>query len=131
MVLVSVPVISTHLPGGRYPTLYRIFPHKIQGSAPEEIIRRDAGFAAVHCLLLDRRDRKTYICERDQTMILFALMEPEGADHHTVFVDGLLMSPGTEDYKAGPPTECVRELRLLLDAQSELEHRGDQADLRQ
>jgi hypothetical protein len=69
---------------------------------------------------LDRRDRKIYICERDQTMILFALVEPEGADHHTVFVDGLLMSPGTEDYKAAPPAEFVHELRSFLDAQLEL-----------
>ena len=120
------PVISTHLPEGRYPTLYGIFP-----SAPEGIVRRDAGLAAVHCLLLDRRDRKTYICERDQTMILFALMEPEGADHHTVFVDGLLMSPGTEDYKAAPPAEFVHELRSFLDAQPELGHRRDRADLRE
>ena len=125
------PVISTHLPEGRYPTLYGIFPPKGQGSAPEEIIRRDTGLAAVHCLLLDRHDRKTYICERDQTMILFALMEPEGADHHTVFVDGLLMSPGTEDYKAAPPAEFVHELRSFLDAQPELGHRRDRADLRE
>jgi hypothetical protein len=64
-------------------------------------------------------------------MILFALTEPEGADHHTVFVDGLLMSPGTEDYKAVSPPEFVQELRSFLDAQLELVHRGDQADLRQ
>ena len=58
-------------------------------------------------------------------------MEPEGADHHTVFVDGLLMSPGTEDYKAAPPAEFVHELRSFLDAQLELGHRGDRADLRE
>ena len=47
-------------------------------------------------------------------------MEPEGASYHTVFVDGLLMSPGTEDYKAVPPRELVHELRSFLDAQLEL-----------
>jgi hypothetical protein len=55
-------------------------------------------------------------------MILFALMEPEGNDHHTVFVDGLLMSPGTEDYKAELPAEFVHELRSFFDAQLELGH---------
>ena len=124
------PIISTHLPERRYPTLYGIFPPKVEGSAPEETIR-DAGFAPVHCLLLDLRDRKTYICRRDQTMIFFALMEPEGADHHTVFVDGLLMSPGTEDYKGVPPTEFVHELRTFLDAQLELRHRVGRPDFRQ
>src|SRR6516164_5181438 len=62
---------------------------------------------------------------------LATVMEPEGADHHTVFVNGLLMSPGTEDHKAAPPAEFVNELRLLLDAQLELGHRGDRVDLRE
>jgi hypothetical protein len=35
----------------------------------------------------------------DQAMILFAVMEPEEGDAHNVFVDGMLMSPGSEDYK--------------------------------
>jgi hypothetical protein len=105
------------LPESLYPTLHGIFPFEVVGSGHEENTRRDAGFEADHSLLLDRRDRKAYICRRDQTAILFALMEPEGADHHTVFVDGLLMSPGTEDYTAAPPPEFVHELRSFLDAQ--------------
>ena len=32
-----------------------------------------------HCLLPDRRDRPAYVSERDQGMILFAVMEPEDA----------------------------------------------------
>ena len=31
-------------------------------------------------------------------MILFAVMEPEEGDAHSIFVDGMLMSPGSEDY---------------------------------
>lgn len=31
--------------------------------------------------------------------ILFALTEPEDGDEHMVFVDGLLMSSGSEGYK--------------------------------
>jgi hypothetical protein len=125
------PVISTHVPESRYPTLYGAFSAAGERPAIEQIMRRSKTFKAPHCLLLDRRDRKVYICQRDQTMILFALMEPEGADHHTVFVDGLLMSPGTEDYKVPPPIELAHQLRSFLDAQLELAHGGDQVDLRQ
>ncbi len=64
-------------------------------------------------------------------MILFALMEPEGADHHTVFVDGLLMSAGTENYKVPPPIELEHQLRSFLDAKLELAKRADRADLTQ
>ena len=125
------PVISTHLPENRYPTLYGVSLAKGDRPALENIMRRGGGFDAPQCLLLDRRDRKAYICRRDQTAIFFALMEPEDADHHTVFVDGLLMSPGTEDYTAAPPPEFVHELRLFLDAQLEQERRGGRADLDQ
>ncbi len=64
-------------------------------------------------------------------MILFALMEPEGADHHTVFVDGLLMSAGTENYKVPPPIELGHQLRSFLNAKLELAKRADRADLTQ
>src|SRR5271165_3578689 len=125
------PVISTHVPERRYPTLYGTFSAVAERPAIEQIMRGGRTFEAPHCLLLDRRDRKAYICQRDQTMILFALIEPEGADHHTVFVDGLLMSPGTEDYKVPPPIELAHQLRSFLDAQLQLAHGGDQVDLRQ
>ncbi|MGB8887188.1 MAG: hypothetical protein WCC87_10725 [Candidatus Korobacteraceae bacterium] len=72
-----------------------------------------------------------YISQRDQTVILFALMEPEGADHHSVFVDGLLMSSGTEDYKVPPPVELVHQLRSFLDARLQPAHGSEQVDLGQ
>jgi|SRR5208282_6539248 len=64
-----------------------------------------------------RRDRRAYISHKDQTMILFALMEPEERDEHTIFVDGLLMSPGSESYKLPPPVEFEDELRRFRDSQ--------------
>ncbi|HVO59382.1 MAG TPA: hypothetical protein VMT53_00530 [Terriglobales bacterium] len=127
----SHPVISTHLPENRYPTLYGVSLAEADRPAIEEVMRRGRSFDSPHCLLLDRRDRKAYISKREQTMILFALMEPEGADHHSVFVDGLLMSSGTEDYKVPPPVEFVHQLRSFLDAQLDLAHRGGQVDLGQ
>ena len=125
------PVISTHLPENRYPTLYGV--SLVEGDRPaiEDVMRRGGDFDSPHCLLLDRRDRKAYISKREQTTILFALMEPEGADHHSVFVDGLLMSSGTEDYKMPPPVEFVHQLRSFLDARLELAHEDRQVDLRQ
>ena len=124
------PVISTHLPENRYPTLYGNFPAEAQRPTLEEIMRRGGTFQTPHCLLLDRRDRIAYISQRDQTMILFALMEPEDSDLHMVFVDGLLMSPGTEDYKEPPAIELADQLRGFLDAQVAIAQRADRADLR-
>ena len=108
------PVISTHLPENRYPTLYGVSLAEGDRPAIEEVMRRGRSFDSPHCLLLDRQDRVAYISQRDQTMILFALVEPEGADHHSVFVDGLLMSSGTEDYKMPPPDELVHQLRSWM-----------------
>ena len=51
-----------------------------------DIVRRGATFPTCHCLLLDRRDRLAYISQRDQTMTLLALVEPEEGDDHNVFV---------------------------------------------
>src|SRR5271165_3483450 len=125
------PVISTHVPESRYPTLYGNFSVGTQRPTLEQIMRRGGAFQTPHCLLLDRRDRITYISQRDQTMILFALMEPEDADQHMVFVGGLLMSPGNEDYKVPPAIELADQLRSFLDAQVEIAQRADRADLRQ
>jgi hypothetical protein len=49
-------------------------------------------------------------------MILFALMEPDDGDAHNVFVDGMLMSPGSEDYKVGPPPGVLDEFRRFMDS---------------
>jgi hypothetical protein len=50
-------------------------------------------------------------------MILFALMEPDDGDAHSVFVDGMLMSPGSEDYKVAPPPRALDEFRRFMDSQ--------------
>jgi hypothetical protein len=58
-------------------------------------------------------------------MILFALMEPEDGDAHTVFVDGLLISPGSESYRQPVPVEFVDELRWFLDSQTPAPKMGE------
>lgn len=115
------PVISSCLPENRYPTLYGKFPCGTGRPTLEEIMRTEADLPTCHCLLLDRRDRRAYISQRDQTMMLFALMEPEKGDDHNMFVDGLLMSPGSENYKLPPAPELLVEFRRSLDSQVPIE----------
>ena len=111
------PVISLHLPENRYPSLYGKFPPGTGRPALEEILGRGADLPTCHCLLLDRRDRRAYISQRDQTMMLFALAEPSEGDDHNVFVDGRLMSPGSENYKLPSAPELLTEFRRFLDSQ--------------
>ena len=96
------PLINSHLPEERYPSLYGVF------TKEHDLIRAP-------WLLLDREERHTYICPADQLMLLFALVEPEDGDHHTIFVDSLLMSAGCEDYKIPPRPETLEKLRGFLD----------------
>jgi hypothetical protein len=41
-------------------------------------------------------------------MMLFALIEPEEGADHSVFVDGQLMSLGSENYKLPPAPELLQ-----------------------
>ena len=115
------PVTSSYLPENRYPTLYGKFPSGTGRPTLEEIMRKGADLPTCHCLLLDRRDRRAYISQRDQTMMLFALMEPEKGDDHNIFVDGLLMSSGSANYKLPPDPELLIEFRQFLDSQVTIE----------
>src|SRR5580698_10631989 len=110
------PAVAPYLPESRYPTLYGKLPSGTERPSLEEIMRRGAELPACHSLLLDRRDRRAYVSERDQAMILFALMEPDDGDAHNVFVDGMLMSPGNEDYKVAPPPAVLDEFRRFMDS---------------
>ncbi len=110
------PAVAPYLPESRYPTLYGKLPSGTERPPLEQIMRRGAELPTCHCLLLDRRDRRAYVSERDQAMILFALMEPDDGDAHNVFVDGMLMSAGSEDYKAAPPPGVLDEFRRFMDS---------------
>jgi hypothetical protein len=111
------PVISSYLPENRYPTLYGKFPSGPGSAALEEMMGRGVDLPNCHCLLLDRRDHRAYISQQDETMMLFALAEPAEGDDHNVFVDGLLMSPGSENYKFPSAPELLTEFRRFLDSQ--------------
>jgi hypothetical protein len=84
------PVVAPHVPESRYPTLFGRFACETERPGLHQIMRSGVALPVCHCLLLDRRDWRAYITQRDQTMILFALRESEEGDEHTVFVDQLL-----------------------------------------
>ena len=96
------PLIGPHLAEKRFRPVYGI------------ITKRDQP-RSLPWLLLDRDKRQAYLCPRDQLMLLFVLVEPDQGDHHTIFVDGLLMSAGCEDYKIPPTPENLEKLREFLD----------------
>jgi hypothetical protein len=102
-----------------------VFPAKAE-PPPEEVMDGNGGAfeprPCVHCVLLDRRSRNAYISDRGQAMILFALGEPENGDEHTIFMDHMLMSPGTENYKVPPPVEFTNQFRRFFDAWLETGH---------
>ena len=109
------PAVAPYLPENLYPTLYGKFPSVSERPPLEEIMKGGVELPTCHCLLLDRRDRRAYVSERDQAMILFAVMEPDDGDAHNVFVDGMLMSPGSEDYKVAPHPAVLDEFRRFMD----------------
>jgi hypothetical protein len=44
-------------------------------------------------------------------------MEPDEGDAHNVFADGMLMSPGSEDYELPPAPGLLDQFRRFLDSQ--------------
>lgn len=112
-------LIARHLPKSRYPTLYGVCPRNYQRAIEEFFANGSQGrFPTPHRLLLDRKERRAYLCRTEHSVLFFALKEPENEDRRRTFVDGLLMSPGCEDYKTPPPKELATQLTQWLDHQA-------------
>jgi hypothetical protein len=117
------PLILPYLPEDRYPTLHGIFPADSNHPRPNDLMSAETSeenaLAAHHYLLLDRQKLKAYVGSREQNLLLFALAQPEDeeTDPHTLYVDELLMSPGTENYKTPPDEDLVEEVRRFFDVQ--------------
>ena len=112
------PLVVPQLPKSRYPTLYGVFSRKAQPSLHELMEgwdQRTECFAPGHYLLLDRDTRQLYICQRWQAILFFSLTEPNENDAPRVFIDGLRMSSGDEDYNVPPRPEVVDQLFASLD----------------
>lgn len=113
------PAIAPRLPESRYPTLYGVFPRNQQRAVAQllgrKLDKRGRYPKPPYRLLLDREKRQPYVCRTDHTTLLFALTEPEDKDRYRIFVDGLLMGPGCENYKVPPRKELASELLGWLD----------------
>lgn len=113
------PLIARHLSKTQYPTLYGAFPRNHRRAIEEFFANGSHGRFPTppDRLLLDRKERRLYVCRTDHTTIFFALKEPENEGGCRIFVDGLLMSPGCEHYKTPPREELTAELLAWLDHQ--------------
>jgi hypothetical protein len=110
------PLVSRQLPKNRYPTLYGVFRQDALPSLQELMQsgnQEGKGSEPIHCLLLDRMTRQLYICRRDQAVLLLSLTVPGDKDASWVFIDGLRVSPGCEDYKV--PSTPKLASQLLVD----------------
>lgn len=117
----SHPFIAPRVSENCYPTLYGVFSRKAQPSLHELMEggdQRAECFEPVHCLILDREKRQLYICRRDQMLLFFSLTEPD--EGNRIFIDGVRMSPGNENYEDVPAPEAVAQLRTFLDNRLEL-----------
>jgi hypothetical protein len=112
----SHPFVASHLPEDRYPTLYGKSSRQasLQGVMEGEDGQKE-GVVSVHYLLLDRDTRQLYICQRDQVIVFLSLAEPDEKDARRVFIDGLRMSSGDEDYRVPPPPELATQFFARLD----------------
>jgi len=118
------PLIARHLPKSRYPTLYGAFPRNYQQALEVFFANRSQGRLPTppHRLLLDREERRIYLCRTEHSILFFALVEPEGKER--IFVDGLLMDPACRDYTVPPQKEPAAEFLGWLDEQVEYTLRG-------
>ena len=68
-----------------------------------------------HCLLVDRQERQPYLCTMKQVVFFFPLTEPENGDDHTIFRDGMLVSPTRTEFLALSQAEALQQLYASLD----------------
>jgi hypothetical protein len=110
------PFIAPRVPQNRYPTLYGVFKGKAHPSLQKPIRGGDQESSEpIHCLLLDRETGQPYLSRRDQAIVFFSLAESNEKGEPWVFIDGLRMSAGNENYKLPPEPELPVELFVRLD----------------
>jgi len=68
-----------------------------------------------HCLVVDRQERQPYLCTMKQVVFFFPLTEPENGDYHTIFQNGMLLSPSRTELKALSRAESLQQLYASLD----------------
>jgi hypothetical protein len=70
-----------------------------------------------HCLLVDRQERQPYLCTTKQAVFFSPLTEPENGDDHTIFQNGMLLSPSGTEFRALSQAEALQQLYASLDEQ--------------
>jgi hypothetical protein len=68
-----------------------------------------------HCLLIDRQERQPYLCSMEQVVLFFPLTEPENGDDHTIFRNGMLLSPSRSEFRVLSQAEALQQLYASLD----------------
>src|SRR5579872_871276 len=94
-----------------FPTLYGEFERGQRWQCRKSAVEKTPH----HCLLFDRQERQPYLCRWDQAVLFFPRIEPENGEDHTVSADGLLLSPGSEDYRIQCPAELRQQFENWLE----------------
>lgn len=108
---VNHPLVWAEIGEDDCPTLYGKFQHS-GGRFCRELDRLNQEW---HCLLVDRQDRPPYLCAMKQVVFFFPLTEPENGDDHTIFQDGMLLSPSDTEFRMVSQAEVLQELYAWLD----------------
>ena len=111
MEFVNHPLVWAEIGEDECPTLYGNFQQR-GGRFCREFNRPNQEW---HCLLVDRQERQPYLCTMKQIVFFFPLTEPANGDDHTVFRDGLLLSPSRTEFKTVPQEEGLQHLYSWLD----------------
>lgn len=110
--------VAAHISKSQYPALFGELGRKAVPPLDEITAGdppRHKNFEHFHYLLLDRPTRHLYVCQRDQLTLFWSLIEAGENSAPRMFVDGLRMSPGVEDYKLPPAPDLVTKLFTCLD----------------
>jgi len=108
---VNHPLVWAEIGEDDCPTLYGKF-QRSGGRFCRELDRLNQEW---HCLLVDRQQRQPYLCTTKQVIFFFPLTEPENGDDHTIFQNGMLLSPSRTEFRALSQAEAVQQLYSSLD----------------
>jgi hypothetical protein len=108
---VNHPLVWAEVGEDDCPTLYGKF-QRLGGRFCRELDRLNQEW---HSLLVDRRERQPYLCTMKQIVFFFPLTEPENGDDHTIFQNGMLLSPSRTEFRALSQAEGLQQLYASLD----------------
>lgn len=108
---VNHPLVWAEIGEDDCPTLYGKFERR-GGRFCRELGARNQEW---HCLLIDRQERQPYLCTMKQIVFFFPLTEPENGGDHTIFRNGMLLSPSHAELRAVHRDEVLQQIDAWLD----------------